>query len=121
MAERATDEMTFLEHLDELRVRLMRSLVALLVAFGACWRFHERIFHFLTEPLRQFDPNVKFIYTGPSEALMLYMKMTFFVGIFLAAPYLLWEIWAFISPGLYRHEKAWAVPFILFGTVFFIG
>ena len=72
--------MTFLEHLEELRVRLIRSLVALVVGFAACWGFREQIFHFLTEPLRKAYPGVKFIYTGPSEALMLYMKMAFFVG-----------------------------------------
>ena len=52
---------------------------------------------------------------------MLYMKMAFFVGIFLAAPFILWEIWGFISPGLYKNEKKWAVPFIGMGTLFFVG
>jgi sec-independent protein translocase protein TatC len=113
--------MTFLEHLDELRRRLVRSLIALAVGFGICWTKHEAIFHFLTSPLRRHDAGVKFIYTSPAEALTLYMKMSFFAGIFVAAPYLLWEIWAFIAPGLYKHEKAWAVPFILMGTFFFVG
>ena len=113
--------MSFLEHLEELRQRLIRSLLALVVAFALCWNFHEQIFHFLTQPLRAYDPNIKFIYTGPSDALMLYMKMAFFVGIFVASPYVLYQIWAFISPGLYPHEKGYALPFILFGTVFFIG
>jgi sec-independent protein translocase protein TatC len=113
------DKMTFLEHLDELRVRLVHSAVALCVGFGICWNFREQIFHVLTAPLRVYDPNVKFIYTGPSEALMLYMKMAFFVGIFVASPYLLYQVWAFISPGLYPHEKAYALPFIVMGTIFF--
>jgi sec-independent protein translocase protein TatC len=107
--------------LDELRVRLVRSVIALAVGFAVCWNFHEQIFHVLTQPLRVHDPNVKFIYTGPSEALMLYMKMSFFTGIFVAAPYLLYQVWAFIAPGLYKHEKAYAAPFILMGTFFFIG
>ncbi len=111
--------MTFLEHLEELRVRLIHSMIGLCVGFGAAWGFHERIFHFLTEPLRKGFPDVKFIFTGPAEALMLYMKMSFFVGIFLAAPYILYQVWAFIAPGLYAHEKAYAVPFILSGTFFF--
>ncbi|HEY7412823.1 MAG TPA: twin-arginine translocase subunit TatC [Vicinamibacteria bacterium] len=115
------DRMTFLEHLDELRVRLIRSIVALAAGFGAAWFFHERIFHFLTEPLRRAYPGVKFIFTSPSEALLLYMKMAFFVGIFLAAPYLLYQIWAFVAPGLYAHEKAYALPFILMGSLFFMG
>jgi sec-independent protein translocase protein TatC len=121
MARPSPDRMSFLEHLEELRQRLIRSLLALVVGFAVCWNFHEQIFHFLTQPLRTYDPNVKFIYTGPSDALMLYMKMAFFVGIFVASPYILYQIWAFISPGLYPHEKGYALPFILFGTVFFIG
>jgi sec-independent protein translocase protein TatC len=120
MATTSPDRMTFLEHLDELRVRLMHCLAALVVGTLVCWGFHERIFHFLTQPLRNAYPAVKFITTGPSEAFMMYMKMSFFVGIFLVAPYLLYQVWAFIAPGLYAHEKAYAVPFILMGSVFFL-
>jgi sec-independent protein translocase protein TatC len=113
--------MSFLEHLEELRVRLIHSIAALAVGFAVCWGFREPIFHFLTEPLRRAYPGVKFIFTGPSEALILYMKMAFFVGIFVAAPYVLYQVWAFIAPGLYPHEKAYAIPFIVAGTFFFIG
>lgn len=112
--------MTFLEHLEELRQRLVRSLLALVVGFAACWSFAEPIFRFMTEPLRKAYPNVQFIYTEPTEAFFLYMKMSFFAGIFLVAPYLLYQVWAFIAPGLYSHEKAYAVPFILFGSLFFL-
>jgi sec-independent protein translocase protein TatC len=121
MARTHPDRMSFLEHLEELRVRLIRSLLSLVVGFALCWGFRERIFHLLTEPLREAYPGIKFIYTGPSEALMLYMKMAFFVGIFVAAPFILYQVWAFIAPGLYPHEKAWAVPFIAMGTLFFLG
>lgn len=112
--------MTFLEHLDELRIRLIRSLLALVVGFGACWNFADKIFVFITEPLRKAYPDVTFIYTEPTEGFMLYMKMAFFVGIFVAAPFVLYQVWAFIAPGLYPHERAYAVPFILFGSLFFI-
>jgi sec-independent protein translocase protein TatC len=120
MAAISPDRMTFLEHLDELRVRLMHSLGALVVGTIVCWGFHERIFHFLTQPLRTAYPDVKFITTGPTEAFMMYMKMSFFVGIFLVAPYILYQVWAFIAPGLYAHEKAYAVPFIVAGSLFFL-
>jgi len=113
--------MTFLEHLEELRGRLLRSLIALAVGTGVCWAFREPIFHFLTEPLRVAYPDIKFIYTGPTEAFMLYMKMSFFVGIFAASPFLLYQIWAFISPGLYPNEKVYAIPFIAFGSLFFLA
>jgi sec-independent protein translocase protein TatC len=114
--------MTFLEHLEELRVRLVRCLIGLMVGFAATWGFRERIFHYLTQPLRSAYPDVdlKFIITGPADAVMMYMKMSFFVGIFLAAPFLLYQIWAFISPGLYAHEKVYAVPFVVAGSIFFL-
>jgi sec-independent protein translocase protein TatC len=113
--------MTFLEHLEELRVRLIHSVAALIVAFGICWNFHDRFFLFLTQPLRRAYPQVEFIFTSPSEALMLHMKMAFFVGIFVAAPYVLLQVWLFVAPGLYPHEKAYALPFIAAGSLFFLG
>jgi sec-independent protein translocase protein TatC len=115
------DRMSFLEHLEELRIRLIHSLISLFVGFLICWGFHEQIFRIITEPMRVSIPDIRFIYTEPAEALMLYMKMSFFVGIFVAAPYILYQVWAFISPGLYKHEKAYAIPFIGFGSLFFAG
>ncbi len=112
--------MSFLEHLEELRVRLIRSLLALVVGFLLCWNFAEKLFHFITQPMRRSKVQFEFIYTEPAEAFLLYMKIAFFVGIFVVAPYLLYQVWAFIAPGLYVHEKTYAVPFILFGSVFFI-
>ena len=120
MARPHPDKMSFLEHLEELRQRLVRSAVALCVGFAACWGFREQIFHFMTAPLREAGFKDQFIYTSPADALMLYMKMAFFLGIFVALPYLLWEVWGFISPGLYANEKIYVVPFILFGTLFFV-
>jgi len=113
--------MSFLEHLDELRSRLVRSALSLVVGFGVCWGFREQIFHVLTQPLRQAFPDIRLIYTSPTEALLLYMKMSFFVGIFVVAPFILYQVWAFIAPGLYAHEKIYAVPFIVFGSLFFAG
>jgi sec-independent protein translocase protein TatC len=113
--------MSFLEHLEELRVRLVRMAVALCVGFGICWGFREQLFHFMVDPLRRGGLKVDLIYTGPADALMLYMKIAFFAGIFVAAPYILWEIWGFVSPGLYRNEKMYVIPFILFGSLFFVG
>ena len=115
------DKMSFLEHLEELRVRLIHAAVALCVGFAICWNWHLELFHFLTQPLRAGFPDIKFIFTGPSEAFVLYMKMAFFAGIFVAAPYILWQVWAFIAPGLYAHEKGYVYPFIFFGTLFFLG
>lgn len=112
--------MSFLEHLEELRIRLTRAALSLIVGFGACWFFRNQIFHFITQPLRTAYPTVQFISTSPTETFMLYMKMSFFVGIFLVSPFVLWQIWAFIAPGLYPNEKRYAWPFIGFGALFFI-
>jgi sec-independent protein translocase protein TatC len=117
----APDKMTFLEHLEELRVRLIRSLSALVVGFAVCWNFAEPIFRFLTDPMRKAYPKVQFIATAPGEAFFLYMKVSFFAGIFLAAPFILYQVWAFIAPGLYEHERSYALPFIFFGTLFFVA
>jgi sec-independent protein translocase protein TatC len=115
------DKMTFLEHLEELRQRLVRACVYLALGTGACWGFRDQIFHFVVEPMRKAGFKDKFIFTGPAEGVMFSLKLAFFVGIFLAAPLILWEIWGFIAPGLYKHEKKWAVPFIGMGSLFFVG
>jgi sec-independent protein translocase protein TatC len=121
MARPHPDKMTFLVHLEELRQRLVRAFLFLAGGFAVSWGFREQIFHFLTQPMRRAGFTDKFIFTSPAEALLLYMKMAFFVGIFIASPLVLYEIWAFIAPGLYKNEKRWAIPFIGMGSAFFIG
>ena len=113
--------MSFLDHLEELRSRLLKSLIALVVGFGVAWGYHEEIFHFMVTPLKLANPSLELIATTPTESIMLYMKMSFFVGIFMAAPFLLYQVWAFISPGLYAHEKGYAIPFVAFGSLFFLA
>jgi sec-independent protein translocase protein TatC len=113
--------MSFLEHLEELRGRLVRSLLALVAGAVVSWNFRTTTFRFLTQPLRQALPDVQFIAISPAEALFLYMKMAVFVGIFLSMPYVLYQVWAFVSPGLYPHERRYVLPFIFFGTFFFLG
>jgi sec-independent protein translocase protein TatC len=121
MSKSDPDKMSFLEHLDELRSRLVKVVLWLVLGTAVCWTFRDPIFHFLTQPLRVHHPDVKFIFTSPSEALMLKLKMSFLVGIFVVAPAILYQVWAFVAPGLYRHEKAYALPFIAAGSLFFLG
>jgi sec-independent protein translocase protein TatC len=114
-------KMTFLDHLEELRKRLMVSLGAVAVGFLVCWAFAERIFAVLQEPLtRFFAPGDKLAYTRLTAPFFLYMKVAFFAGLFLASPVVLLQLWLFIAPGLYKKERRLAAPFIVFGTVFFI-
>ena len=120
--EHQLPKMSFLEHLEELRKRLIVSLVAILVAFLACWNFADRIFAWLALPLSKWlPPGEKLVYTRLTEPFMLYMKVAFYAGIFVAAPVILWQVWLFISPGLYKRERRYAAPFIIIASLFFIA
>lgn len=114
-------KMSFLDHLEELRKRLVVSFIAVAVGFLACWAFAEPIFAKLQEPLAQFlPPGDKLAYTRLTAPFFLYMKVAFFAGLFLAAPVILFQLWLFIAPGLYKKERRLAAPFILFGSLFFV-
>ncbi len=120
-AEHQLPKMTFLEHLEELRKRLIVSIVALGVAFLVCWNFADRIFGLLARPLSKFlPPGEKLVFTRLTEPFLLYMKVAFFAGIFLSSPIILWQLWLFISPGLYKRERRYAVPFIIIASLFFL-
>jgi len=115
-------KMSFLDHLDELRRRLVAS--ALSLAFGTivAFFFIERIFTFIMRPLYEKLPaGSKLIYTEPTEAFMLYVKIALLAGVVIAAPLIVWQLWLFIAPGLYAKEKRFAGPFILMATVFFVA
>jgi sec-independent protein translocase protein TatC len=115
-------KMSFLEHLDELRQRLIKSVVAVGVGFVVALAFIERIFAFIMKPLQEVLPDGgKLIYTEPAEAFLLYMKIAALVGLILAAPILLYQLWMFIAPGLYANEKRFAIPFVVFSTLFFVA
>jgi sec-independent protein translocase protein TatC len=113
-------KMTFLDHLEELRKRLMISLIAVAVGFFASWAFAEVIFGILQAPLTNFlPPGDKLAYTRLTAPFFLYMKVAFFTGIFVSSPVILLQLWLFIAPGLYKKERRLAAPFIIFGTLFF--
>jgi sec-independent protein translocase protein TatC len=114
--------MTLLEHLEELRRRLAWSIGAIFVGFLLCWYWAPPIFVWLSVPITQFLPNgEKLAFTGLVDPFMLYMKVALLAGIFLASPVVLYQLWLFISPALYRHERRMVIPFIVFTTVFFVG
>jgi sec-independent protein translocase protein TatC len=114
-------KMSFLDHLEELRKRLLISIIAIAVGFLLCWTFAEPIFEKLQEPLAQFlPPGDSLAFTRLTAPFFLYMKVAFFAGLFLAAPVILLQVWLFISPGLYKKERRMAAPFIIFGSLFFL-
>ena len=119
MAPRSvTDKMPFLEHLGELRVRIVRSLVGLLVGLVVGIPVSKQVMLWLTRPLRAMNNDVVFLTV--TEAFWVQMKVALMIGIFIASPWILWQVWAFIAPGLYPHEKKYATPFVLIGSALFI-
>ncbi|MDD5562360.1 MAG: twin-arginine translocase subunit TatC [Thermoanaerobaculaceae bacterium] len=116
------NRMTILEHLEELRKRIMWSIVAVIGGFLLCWYWAPKIFAWMAVPITQFLPaGEKLAFTGLVDPFMLYMKVALLAGIFVASPVVLWQFWLFVSPALYRHERSIVVPFVFFTTIFFLG
>jgi len=109
-------------HLAELRSRLIKSLIAVGIAFVLCYQFVEMLMAWLIAPLKALDPTAKVqvIGTGLAEAFFTKLKVSFIAGIFLASPVIFYQIWRFIAPGLYEHERRYVKPFVFFATFFFV-
>jgi sec-independent protein translocase protein TatC len=120
-------KMSFLEHLDELRKRLIYIVYSLIAGCVIAYIFIGKIFGFIMKPMYSVLPHDavggagKLIFTAGSEPFMLYIKIGFLAGIFFASPLILWQVWKFIAPGLYSHEKKFAIPFVLMSTIFFVS
>jgi len=122
MSDISDNKMSLTSHLEELRKRLMRSLIAAFIAFGLCYNFREWLFEILTRPLVESLPdNSHIIFTSLPEAFFNYLKISFVAGLIVSSPYILYQIWKFISPGLYQSEKKYIAPFVISSTVLFIG
>jgi sec-independent protein translocase protein TatC len=107
-------------HLQELRKRLIHSFIAVGAGFALCYLFAQKIFDILATPLLDIMPtDGSLVFTSVAEAFFTYMKVAFIAGLILASPFVLYQVWAFVAPGLYRHEKKYVVPFVLAGTFFF--
>ena len=116
------DKIPLTAHLEELRNRLIACLIAVGIGFAFSYYFSEKIFFILASPLQELLPeNNSFIFTNVTEAFFTYLKLAIFSGIFLAFPVILYQTWCFIAPGLYQHERRYAVPFVILSTFFFLG
>jgi sec-independent protein translocase protein TatC len=114
--------MTLLDHLEELRRRIVYSLIAITLALLAAWAFREPIYAFLVRPIQPFLPEgKKLAFLGITDPFLIYFKLSALTGIFLASPVLIYQVYAFVSPGLYKRERRMAVPFVLLGTAFFLA
>lgn len=110
-----------MEHLEELRKRILYSVVALAVAFMPCWVYVQKIFDFLSAPIHRIQPGLKLAFLGLTDPFILYFKVAALTAVFLASPFLLYQLWAFVAPGLYRKERMLAIPFVFFTTLFFLS
>ena len=116
------EAMPFMAHLEELRTRLVHSAIAVVVGFLAAYAFKEKLYYWLSVPLKNaMPPGAKLIYTAPAEAFFTYLKIAFLAGLVAASPVIFYEIWRFVSPGLYDHEKKAIWPFVLISSVLFIA
>lgn len=121
-------KMPLTAHLQELRWRLIKSLLAIAVGFTACYNFAETLFQLLARPLLAINAGngsqadvVHLIGTGLVEAFFTKLKVSAIAALFLASPVILYQVWKFVAPGLYQNEKRYAIPFVLFGTFFFLA
>jgi sec-independent protein translocase protein TatC len=110
--------MSFFEHLAELRTRIIWSLVPALVGVIVSFRFSNHILHFVERPVERL--GLKLVQLTPTEAFWTSMKVSMVCGLILAMPVILWQVWAFVAPGLHRHERRFAGPFVIVGSLLFL-
>ena len=111
-------KMSFFEHLAELRTRIVWSLIPSAVGLGVALYFTPAVMKFIQRPMTKMD--TKLVFTQPTEAFWTFMKVAMIMGLFIAMPIILWNVWAFIAPGLHKHEKKYAAPFIIVGSLLFL-
>ncbi len=112
--------MTFLEHLDELRRRLTHAVIGLVVGFVLAFAIVDRVSRMVFARLAADVPNNSLIFTDPGEAFFLWIKIAALTGVLLSSPFLMWQVWLFIAPGLYANEKKFAIPFVASSSALFI-
>jgi len=126
MNEDKVKQGSFIEHLTELRSRLVKSIIYLFIFFMICYFFAENIYSFLVEPYAQAvkddDVNRRLIFTALHETFITYLKVAFFTAMFVTSPIILTQIWKFIAPGLYKSEKKALLPYLIATpTLFLLG
>lgn len=114
--------MSILGHLDELRSRLLKAIIGFLVAFAGCWAVSAPIVAFFLKPIRDhLFQGGDIVFINLTEPFMIHMKAAALLATFVAAPWIFYQLWAFVAPGLYRKERRLVVPFLLFASLFFLG
>jgi sec-independent protein translocase protein TatC len=116
--EELSGQMSFLDHLEELRRRILHSLIAVGVAFAACWIFADDLYGIFRTLIEKSGAQIN--QNEFTEAFTVQLKMAFMAAIFLASPFLIAQLWLFVSPGLYRRERRYALPFIFSASILFV-
>jgi len=119
-ASAMAQEMSFIEHLEELRRRILWAVVCLAATFSVCWMFAGDLYEIASAPIRS-NPAVTLSVSRPQDIFGLHMKVTLVASIFFSAPLILTQAWLFISPGLHRHERRYAIPFVVSASLLFIA
>ena len=116
--EELSGHMSFFDHLEELRRRILHSLIAVGVAFGICWFFADYLFEVFSSLISNAGGQLN--QQTITEGFTVELKLAFMAAVFLASPFIMAQVWLFISPGLYRRERRYALPFIFFSSVLFV-
>lgn len=123
--QRQLGSMSLLQHLEELRRRIIFSVVAVAVCFSVGWYYADRIYRLMQQPIKQALLNhhwdAQLTYLNPTDPFNNYLKIGLIAGVFVASPILLYQVWMFISPGLYRHEKRFVLPFLFLSVGLFLS
>ena len=114
--------MGFFDHLEELRRRIFVCLIAVFLLFFVAWAWAPELFEILAQPVRKvLPPGQNLSYTTLTEPFLMYFRVALLAAVIAASPVILWQIWLFVAPALYRREKKYVLPFILAGVFFFLG
>ncbi len=112
--------MSFFDHLEELRTRLIRAVIGITIGFLICLFFKERLYNILADPILALLPkDSSLVFTSLPDPFFIHIKVAFVVGLFMAFPYVLYQLWLFIKPGLLEHERKLAAPTIIIATMLF--
>jgi sec-independent protein translocase protein TatC len=119
--KKSQNEMSFFEHLGELRKRILWSIFYILVFFIGAWPFVDKVYQWLAQPVLKFLPEGETLaFTSLTEPFMMYVKLSFITSLFVSSPFIFYQLWLFVSPALYKKEKKWVFPFVFFTTLFFL-
>ena len=122
MQKPLTNRLNIVQHLAELRRRIIYCFIFLSISWSLCYYFSERIYNFLLIPLAKLYPNNlhSMIYTSLTEAFFTYLKLAIYFGNFISMPFIITQIYIFVAPGLYKNEKSIILPYLLFAPILFI-